>query len=65
MEYWILFAIFLSSPQGFTETYLTKQTCLQELHAFKALAQKDFYAGVCRNAQDEEDYVEVTTELAP
>jgi len=65
MTHWILFAIFLSSPQGFTETYVTKTTCLEELQSFKAIAVKDFYVGVCRNSEDEDDYVEVTTEIAP
>lgn len=65
MTHWILFAIFLSSPQGVTETYVTKDRCLEELQAMQILARKDFWSGVCANSQDQDDYVDVSTELGP
>lgn len=63
--HWVLFAIFLSSPQGVTETYFDKEDCISALQEMRLIAKKDFFVGVCRNTQDEDDYVEVSTEIAP
>lgn len=60
---WFLMALFLYRADAVHERFATRELCVATLREMQIIAKRDFYSGVCRNGDDEEDTVTIEQPL--